>query len=439
MTAYPAPDLPGASAHPPSVWNATAPAGVPLPPLAGDAQADCVVIGGGFTGLNAAWQLARRGVQPCVLEAHDAGWGASGRNGGMAVLRYKHNWSTLARKLGHEQTLLLHRLVHQALDILAENVQELGLDGGFSRCGHITAAYTSQDAQALREDVAWLAEHAGDRVPRFLDAGQAAALIGSRMYRGGYLDERAAGIHPLRYTRELAAALVRRGIAIHAGTPALRVHSDAGGCIVHTPHGQVRARSVIVASSAYTDLFDLPDGLRQRIVPVTTSVIATEPLPDDLYASVLGQGHLVTDTRHLVNYFRRVPGQRVLFGGRGSMTGRERPAIYRNLGAGLHALFPQLCGVPLQHQWSGKVAVTLDDFPHVCRYDPRIVFAFGFGGRGVALSHLLGRLAAELALGGQVQAGPMGRQMPVLPLHGLRLPVLNLMAAYYKLRDRMRT
>jgi glycine/D-amino acid oxidase-like deaminating enzyme len=425
-------------AHAPSVWEATAPPPPPLAPLDRDLRVDCAVIGGGYTGLNAALHLSRRGAQTCVLEANDAGWGASGRNGGMAVLRYKLGWSALARKYGDMDTRLLHRLVLEAVDALESNVRELGLDGGFARCGHLTPAYTDKDAHALRDDVAWLAARAGDRTPRFVDVAGTAGLLGGGSYRGGYLDTRAAAVHPMSYARELAGALARRGIPIHVRTPATRVHADERGCTIETPAARVRADTVIVASNAYTSLFDLPPELSRRVVPVATSVIATAPLPDAMYATLLPAGHLATDTRHLVNYFRRAPGQRILFGGRGSLTGSERPAIYRNLVNGLHGLFPTLRDIPIEFRWSGKVAVTLDDFPHLVRHGPRVFFAAGYGGRGVALTHLLGRLAAEMALGATVQAGPMNGGMPVLPLHGLRLPVLNLMAAYYKLRDRLR-
>jgi glycine/D-amino acid oxidase-like deaminating enzyme len=424
--------------HAPSVWEATAPPPPPLGALDKDLHVDCAVVGGGYTGLNAALHLSRRGAQTCVLEANDAGWGASGRNGGMAVLRYKLGWSALARKYGHEETRLLYRLIREAVDLLESNVDGLGLDGGFARYGHLTPAYTDQDARALRNDVDWLAARAGDRGARYTNAAATAALIGGGDYRGGYLDTRAAGVHPLAYARELAGALARSGIPIHAHTPVTRVHVDGDGCTIETPGATVRAGTVIVASNAYTDLFDLPDGLARRLVPVATSVIATAPLPDALHASLLPAGYLATDTRHLVNYFRRAPGQRILFGGRGSLTGSERPGIYRNLVAGLRSLFPALGDIGIEFRWSGKVAVTLDDFPHLVRHGSRVVFAAGYGGRGVALTHLLGRLAAETALGGTVRAGPMAGGMPVLPLHGLRLPALNLMAAYYKLRDRLR-
>ena len=426
------------SPHPASLWNATAPPPLNLPSLDRDITVDCLIIGGGFTGLNAAWQLMKRGVDVCVVEANDAGWGASGRNGGMAVLRYKHGWAALADRLGDEAALLLHELVHNAVDGLEANVEELGLDGGFSRFGHITAAHTTADTEALQRDVEWLGTHAGNFGPKVLSSGEMNEYVGTTAYVGGYLDMRSAGINPLAYARELAKALVARGLPLYVSTPVTRIEKDGDTHIAHTPTGTVRTRTLIFATNGYTDLFSVSGNLHKRIIPVNTSIVATSPLPDDIRAQILPQGQLVTDTRHLVNYFRWGPGNRLIFGGRGSITSAESSDVYGGLERLLVKTFPVLQGVPIEFRWSGKVAVTLDDFPHVGQYGPGAYFALGYGGRGVALSHLLGRLVAELSLGEPCNAGPMGNTLRPIPLHACRLPAMSVVAACYRLRDLLR-
>ena len=132
---------------------------------------------------------------------------------------------------------------------------------------------------------------------------------------------------------------------------------------VATAGGTVRAQQLLICSNAYTELFPLGTDLHRRVVPVSTSVITTAPLPDALLRALLPQGHLVSDTRHWLNYFRIAPGNRLLFGGRGSLTGRESPEVYHGLERRLFETFPVLEGVALDHRWSGKVAVTLDDLP----------------------------------------------------------------------------
>lgn len=423
------------SAHPASFWNDSDTAPLDLPQLQEIKHVDCAIIGGGFTGLNAAWHLMKKGVDTCVLEANDAGWGASGRNGGMVVLRYKHGWSVLAKKLGNEAAILLYRLIHEAVDTLEQNVQELGINGGFSRCGHITAANTPAKALGLQQDIEWLKTYVADEGPQFISQDGMLKYLGTTAYSGGYLDMRAGGINPLQYAREFAQALTERGLSIFVNTPVEKIETRQKDCVLYTPSGMVIAKKVIIATNAYSDHPALTQSLHRSIIPVNTSVIVTKELPSDIYKQILPQGNLVTDTRHLVNYFRRVPGNRMLYGGRGSLIGTENENIYRGLMESLWRTFPILRESAIDYQWSGRVAVTLNDFPHVGQYSERVFFALGYGGRGVALSHLLGKLVADMAVGVPTQESVLYDPLRPIPLHSCRLPMLNLVALYFRLRD----
>lgn len=427
---------------PRSIWASSAhplPAGHPgFPALSGDLQVDVAIVGGGFTGLSAAHHLCGRGVATAVLEANDFGWGASGRNGGMAVPRYKTPWATLARRHGDTLARQLHRWLFEAIDALEAAASGLGIDGGFHRPGHLTAANGRAAVAMLEADLRWLAS-IGDRTPRLIDAAETARLAGTGDYLCGYLDPRAAGIHPLNHVRGMAIALAARGVPLFAHTPAVAVHEHAQGVVLSTPAGSVRAHHLLLATNAYSDLFRLGNDLHRRVVPVSTSVVTTGPLPAAQLAALLPEGHLVSDTRHLLNYWRIAPGGRLLYGGRGSLTGREAPAVYAGLERRLVETFPALAGVPVDHRWSGKVAVTMDDFPHVGRIGRHVSYALGYGGRGVALSHLLGRLAAHLALGEAIDAGPMGGTgFGPVPLHALRIPGMKAVAGYYRVLDALK-
>jgi glycine/D-amino acid oxidase-like deaminating enzyme len=201
----------------------------------------------------------------------------------------------------------------------------------------------------------------------------------------------------------------------------------------------VRASQVLVATNAYTDLSAFGTDLGQRVVAVSTSAVSTAPLPADLLAPILPGGEVVSDTRHLLNWFRRGPGDRIVYGGRASLTGQETPAVYGGLERKLVETFPELAGVPIEHRWSGKVAVTLDDFPHVGRASARVLYAMGYGGRGVVLTSLLGKLAAQLARGEAIDAGPMGAgAFARIPLQQLRIPAMQALAGYYGLLDMLR-
>ena len=425
--------------HPQSLWFSTANPAPPLAPLHGDVQTDYAIIGAGYTGLAAAHHLTRAGAACVVLEANDAGWGASGRNGGMAVLRYKKSWAALGRDLGHERARSLHRLLHDALDLLEATVSEYRIDCGFVRCGHVTAANGRSALTGLEDDVRWLAAEAHDTAASILDARETAERIGTNVYLGGYLDPRSAGIHPLNYARGLAAGLHAKGVPICVDSAVRSMRIDGGGVVLETSRGVVRARQALVATNAYTDTFDFGTDLGARVLPVFTSVITTQPLTDAVLARIIPQRHNVSDTRHLLNYFRLAPGNRVLYGGRGSLTGRESPDVYAGLERKLVETFPALDGVPIDHRWSGRVAVTLDDFPHVGRVNSQVSYAMGYGGRGVILTNLLGKLLAQVAMGETVDAGPMSdAAFRGIPLHALRIPAMKAVAGYYNLLDRLK-
>lgn len=427
------------SQHAPSVWLSTVNPTAELPRLGRDLYTDVAIVGGGYTGLVAAHHLSRAGVACAVLEANDAGWGASGRNGGMAVLRYKTPWAVLAKRHGHERTRHLHRLLLQALDLLEETIGEYRIACDFSRCGHITAAHGSRAVTMLKADVQWLESEGRDNVPRMLDAPSTAELTGTTCYAGAYIDRRAAGIHPLNYARGLAEALSRKGVPIYTGAEVRSLREQAEGVILETAGGVVRAKQALVATNAYTDVARFGTDLGARVVPVWTSVVTTEPLPDELLRRIVPRQHVVSDTRHLLNYFRIAPENRLLYGGRGSLTGEETPEVYEGLRRKLVQTFPALSSAAIDHRWSGKVAVTRDDFPHVGRVSSRIAYAMGYGGRGVALTNLLGKMLAQLAMGKAVDAGPMSAApFGRIPLHALRIPAMRAVAGYYGLLDRLK-
>lgn len=420
-----------------SMWEHTATTprfrGVPPP---GDLHVENAIIGAGFTGLSAAHHLWKAGGECLILDANEPGWGASGRNGGMAVLRFKTGFAALARKYGNDTTLRLHALICEAVDTLESIVNTHGLSCSFKRYGHLTAASSEAALTALREDVAWLRAEAGDDAPRILEFSEMAQASGTPVYRGAYFDPRAAGIHPLDYSRGLALALLKAGVRLHGQTPVERIEKTGKSYRITTPHSVITAKHVILATNAYTDLERLGFRLAQRVVPVASSVIATAPLTDEQLSQVLPYGNLLTDTRKLTNYFRVTPGGRLLFGGRGDLLGRDVPASFQGLSDLLVATYPALKDVVVEHRWSGRVAVTLDDFPHLGELAPGLFFAIGYGGRGVALTQLLGKLVAGMTRGEHIDAGPMSRaSFRPIPFHGLRVPGMQAIAAWYKWRD----
>ena len=420
-----------------SMWRATAAEPPAFSPLTGDRVTDVVIVGGGFTGLTAARYLTAAGVDCVVIEAHDIGWGASGRTGGFVVPRFKKGFAALAQRYGTAETQRLHAMVHEAVDLLEQTVDEFAIDCGFTRCGHLTAAHSQAALAALAADIEWLASTAGDRTPRLLDADTVRQEIGGGHYVGGYLDPRGGAIHPLAYAQGLAAALAQRGVPIFIDTQATGIAEVGETVVVETSGGAIRARQAIVATNAHTTPGLGAGDLHRRVVPVASSIVATAPLSKNLAATVMPAGRPVSDTRHLMHYFRKLPDDRILFGGRGDITGRrEDPAVTRHLEDALAEMFPQIGDVDIAHRWAGFVAVTRDAFPHIGRLSDRVLFALGYGGRGVALTNLMGKYLARMATGETVDAGPMSKaRFKPYPLHDLRIPAMRLTAGYYRVRD----
>ena len=423
-------------AHPASYWAATAGAPPDLAAADADVETDVVIVGGGFTGLSTAYHLNQQGRKCVLLEANDIGWGASGRNGGIAVPRYKHTFPPIEARYGREVALDLYQVAHSALNILERIIADCRIDCGFSRCGHITPMVHQRDERRFAADVRWLADRVGDKIPYMLDAAELEDRIGTKFYAAGYFEPRGGGIHPLRYCHGLAQALEERGVQLFVRTPAIAWQRDQNGITVETPKARIRGKCLLIATNAYSDLTGGTSQLKRRVVPMVSSLIATAPLPNEVRHSVLRHGNLVTDAKRLTNYYRVTPCNRLMFGGRGGATSKESPSIYARIERDMLAIFPQLRGTPIEYRWSGRVAVTVDGFPHAGALNERVFYAMGYNGRGVALSAFLGHVLAQYACGEPVAAGPLtkGRFEPI-PFHFLRVPAKQAAITYFKLLD----
>lgn len=421
-------------------WGAAAVRPAPdLAPLRGDADCEVAVIGGGFTGLSAAHHLAEAGVDVALVEAGRLGRGASGRTAGMAGTRYKRGWASLARAYGSDETLRLHAALGEARTTLLRLVRDYGAEDALHAGGQLVPAHTPEALAALERDLEWLAREAGEREAKILGRAETERESGSHGYCGAWLDPRGGAVQPVELLHAVATGLLARGCRLYGESPVLALQQQAEGLTLTTPQGRLRARQVVLATNAYT-----PPGLVQpdpakRLVPVASSILVTASLPEEVARSILPYGRVASDTRRLLQAYRMLPGNRLLYGGRADITGRraEDPRSYAALERSLAGCFPQIARPEIDWRWSGLVGVTRDGFPHVGRLGPRLVYALGYGGRGVVLSQLLGRLAAELAGGATIEPGPMGAAgFRRWPFHGLRIPAMQAAAWIYQHRDR---
>ena len=392
-----------------SLWAATAPPGPPLLPLVADTVADVAVVGGGFTGLAAAIALADAQRDVVVLEAAQPGYGASGRNGGQVIPGLKYDPDDLEVRYGGDLGPRLVRTVAAGPDVVFELIRRFSIDCDARRAGWIQPSHTEATRRLVERRAAqWQARGAPVRV---LDATEVEALTGSRLYNGGWLDERAGTVQPLAYVRGLARAAAGLGVRVHAESPVLGLESDGGGWRLRTPRGTVRARQVIIATNAYSG--QLHGALRRSVVAVPSLQVATTPLSAEWRQRILPGRHAVSDTYNLLRYYRLDAAGRLVVGARGQYGQRSGAQLLRHHAAAIAEIYPDLGRPEYDYCWNGYVAVTTDHVPHLHDLGQGIYAALGYNGRGVAMAAMLGRLVAGLALD---RPDPDGYVYPVTPL-----------------------
>lgn len=415
----------------PALWAATAPPAPDTPPLAEDVRADVCIIGGGYCGLSTALHLAEAGSRAVVLEAHEPGWGGSGRNGGQVIPGLKHDPDALEAMLPGEAGARLVAFAGGTADTVFGLIERLGLDVPRVRGGWVQGA---PDTPAMREAERragqWARRGADVQV---LDRAAITAELGTDSYVGGWIDRRAGAIQPLAYARGLARAAQAAGAAIHGTSPAVAIDRTAQGFSVTTAAGRrVSAPRVVVCTNGYTG--DLVPGLRRTIIAVNSFQIATERLGGNVRRSILPHGAVASDTRKLLLYYRLDHEGRLILGGRGPFREPIGPADWAHLERVLGRMFPQAADAPIAYRWGGRVAITRDYLPHLHEPQPGLLVDIGCMGRGVALQTAMGQAIARHCSTGDALPFPV---MPIrpIPLHGLQRLYVAAMLAWYRLGD----
>ena len=416
-----------------SYYAATASPFAPCPALAGDVEADLVVVGGGATGLSAALHAAKAGLKVVVLEGGRIGWGASGRNGGQMIPGLRKGALELIQMYGRERAKALFDLALEARTLVVDLVAEHAIDCDLALTGHLLGAVKASDQRHFEAEVKCLNEAMAYPHAELLDAGAARDEVDTP-YQGGILDRLGGHMHTLNYTLGLARAAVAAGVALYEQSTAVALEQVGGRVRVATTGGVVVARHAVLAGDAL--LNGLSARVNGRIMPVANYVVATQPLPDP--AALIPHDVAVSDSRFVVNYYRRTADGRLLFGGGerytpdppADMAGFVRPYV--------EATFPQLRGVKIDYAWGGLVSVTSSRLPHVGR-EGEVLFAHGYSGMGVILSTLAGKLLAE-AIGGRSERFDLFAGVEPMAFPGgvaLRGPLYVLGMLWYALRDRI--
>ncbi|VVO07420.1 Gamma-glutamylputrescine oxidoreductase [Pseudomonas fluorescens] len=422
--------------HARSYYLASANAMPERPALAEDLSADVCVIGGGFTGVNTAIELAQRGLSVILLEARRIGWGASGRNGGQLIRGIGHDVSGFARHVGEEGVRYLQRAGIDSVALVGERIREHGIDCDL-RWGFCELANTPAQFAAFKGEQQSLGALGYKPETRLVAAQDMAQVVGSERYAGGLVDMGSGHLHPLNLVLGEARVAEALGVRIFEQSPALQLsHGDT--VQVRCASGTVRAASLVLACNAHLE--ELEPRLSGKVLPAGSYIIATEPLPAALADELIPQNLALCDQKVGLDYYRLSADRRLLFGGACHYSGRDPLDIAAYMRPKMLKVFPQLATTAIEFQWGGKIGITANRFPQVGRLQqyPNVFYAQGYSGHGLNVTHWCARLLAEAIHAGHSQGLETFSRVPHMTFPGgkaLRSPLLALGMLWYRLRE----
>tara|TARA_B100001765_G_scaffold206768_1_gene164295 strand:+ start:195 stop:1493 length:1299 start_codon:yes stop_codon:yes gene_type:complete len=363
---------------------------IPLPK-----ETEVLVIGSGYTGLCTAIQTCRNGLDTVVLDAQDAGWGGSSRNGGQVSPSIKPSFQDLSRKYGEEPARELLKEGNNALKWIGDFIQEENIDCDFRRVGHYYGAHSLSQFKHLEKIINEQPEGLQLDV-NLIPKSQQHTEIGSDFYHGGIVHQNHASLDPARFHQGLLEGALTSGAQIKTHCAVNKIEKKGGIFQIHTEAGTMSAREVVVATSGYTGT--VTPWHRRRVIPIGSYIISTELLAEDLVNELIPRDRVITDSRKLVVYYRASPDRkRILFGGRVSLNETDPDKCAKPLHKKLTQIFPQLAKIKVSHSWMGFVGFTFDHMPHTGDKEG-VHYAMGYCGSGVCLSSYFGtKLGQRLA------------------------------------------
>jgi glycine/D-amino acid oxidase-like deaminating enzyme len=407
-----------------------------LPPASVPAACDVAIVGSGYTGLAAALELARAGRHVVVLDAEDAGWGCSSRNGGQVSSSIKPSYQQLESSYGAPTALAIRREGLNALAWIEDFIRRERIECNFEKTGRFHAAHNPAAFRGLVHE----ATHQPKEVEvdyQIVSRSEQHAEIGSDLYHGGILYPAHAALHPGRFHQGLLERALQAGVQVLTRSPVTRIEKERDGFQVSSTAGRLQAQDVIVATNGYTG--GLSPMLRRRVIPIGSYIIATEPLPEAVARRLIPNNRVISDSRKVIFYFRLSEDRRrVLFGGRVAAAETNPDISAPRLHVQMTRIFPELATTRISHSWVGFVAYTFDSLPHLGRQENGAYYCMGYCGSGVSLAPYFGTRIAQQLLGkAEGRTALDGRRFESRPLYFGNPWFLPWAIAFYRLRDRL--
>ncbi len=419
--------------HPLDSWYAGTTSAPPFPTLDGHHHTDVCIIGGGYSGLGAAIELSRQDIQVTVLDSAQIGSGASGRNGGQIHTGQRVDPEKVESLLGADQARQLWDMSEDAKASLYGLLREYNIDCDLKH-GLLHAWHKPAYAVDDRAYVDFVARYGYDKVT-MLDKTQVAVELGTDVYYGGTFDAGGGHLHPLKLAHGLARAAASQGTQVFENSHVTSYRKDTLGIHLHLENGAtVTCQRLLICGNGYME--GLSEEIDSHVMPINNFILTTEPL-DDL--SILPHDYAASDSRFVVNYWRKTPDNRLLFGGGENYTPWFPKDIKAFVRRNMLKVYPQLADVKISHGWGGTLAITLSRAPFVRNLAPNVWTSAGYSGQGVVLAPYFGKLLAR-AVTGDARDIELLSRLPTPAFFGgrtLRWPALVAGLSYYALRDRL--
>ena len=421
--------------YPDSYYVATAVGITEHPTLQGAERADVCVIGGGFTGLSAALNLAEQGLDVVLLEAERIGFGASGRNGGLIGSGQRKDALEMEAQFGYERSRAFWDFAEAAKTEIRDHVAKHNIECDL-QYGQIEGVHKKSYVGHAAQYAEALAERYDYPHARALTRDETRAMVDTDNFLEGLHDSQAMSIHPLNYALGLARAAREAGVRIYENSR-VTGYARTDPATVSTEHGDVEASFIVLGCNGY--LGKLEPRVAGKIMPINNYLIATEPLGEEGARNLIADRNCVHDTRFVVNFFRTSSDHRLLFGGGENYRTGFPHDIAAFVRPHMLELFPQLKDARIDYSWGGTLSVTVKRMPQVGRLEPNLFFAHGYSGHGVSIANFAGKVLAE-AIGGTASRFDVMSSIKAVPFPGgtlLRYPGMMLGMLYYSLRDRI--
>lgn len=411
---------------------------IQYPTLQGQVSVDVVIIGGGFTGVASAVELAERGLKVAIVETNRIGWGASGRNGGQVTGSLSGDEAMrqqMRSRLGDEVDDFIWHLRWRGHEIIEQRVKKYGIDCDLKR-GHLHTAMKPSHMSELRA----FHEEAqrrgmGDQVT-LLDQAGVRQHLDSKLYQGALKNTRNLHLHPLNLCLGEARAAHSLGALIYENSEVLEIIHGERPAVV-TAQGRIDAHQVLLAGDVYHKLERKQ--LKGKIFPAMGGIVTTAPL-GELARTINPHDLAVYDCRFVLDYYRLTGDGRLLFGGGANYSGRDSRDIAAELRPCIERTFPALKGVDIEFQWSCAMGIVMNRIPQLGKVSDNVWYCQGYSGHGVATSHIMGEIMAEALTGTLAKfdtfAGCKHIKVPLGDVFGN--PMLAVGMWYYQMLEKLR-